>query len=256
MSEGNLQCTEMCGRKIPGRRSALATASTPGMLTMVVDASSTRATHSEFWPNSIMSEVDEIFAALGGKSAPVSHDKQASTKKEKKASSKRSLEENTEASDDRAKKTKKRAKQASSKGAQSDVAPTNTSKAPRTKDGKGKGAASGATKGDALAKGSAAVPTKPKTRAPTVVHDTSNQTRSAPSQPRPAKLDDEDAAFADSRGKDRTWHYLCRQTHRRRFPHFYGGRAEIEPRRRYVAGLLTQALRYVRLTATAVRVDG
>ncbi|KAI3625967.1 hypothetical protein CBS9595_001328 [Malassezia furfur] len=150
-----------------------------------------------------MSEMDEIFAALGGKSAPVSHDKPASTKKEKKANSKRTLEETSEASDSRAKKTKKRSKQESAKGAPGGVTAPDASETVRAKGGNGKSAASEPSKGDAPAKSGAAAPTKPKSRAPTVVHDTSNQTRSAPSQPRPPKLDEADAAFADSRGKDR-----------------------------------------------------
>ncbi|WFC93964.1 hypothetical protein MBRA1_000590 [Malassezia brasiliensis] len=149
-----------------------------------------------------MSEVDEIFAALGGKSAPVSHDKPASTKKEKKASSKRTLEETPGTSDVRAKKTKKRSKQENDKGTQSELPASNASE-PVRKGGDSKDAASERSKGDAPVKNGAAVPTKPKSRAPTVVHDTSNQTRSVPSQPRPAKLDEADAAFADSRGKDR-----------------------------------------------------
>jgi len=79
----------------------------------------------------------------------------------------------------------------------------------------------------------------PGRRVPVVVHDTSVPARTAaPAQPvRP--MNDEDAAFADSRGRDRMYGYLRRQTHGRGVPHFYRGGAAAQRGGRYVAPTYT-----------------
>lgn len=148
-----------------------------------------------------MSEVDEIFAALGGKpAAGGAKPKPEAGKEITKAASKKRASAEEDAADSSTKKSKKSAKQGR----------VDTSQAARSthtdKDKQDDGAEAADKKVSTSAKANKEAPVgsaKPKTRVPTVVHDTSSAPRAAP-QPRPKKLDDDDAAFADSRGKDRT----------------------------------------------------
>ena len=233
---------------MPGRTSALATASTPGTFIVGDDPPQLR-----ILPISSMSEVDEIFAALGQGGAKGSESKSKDGTKNKddakrkgdtkrkgdakskddakrKDGAKRKDDGKRKSDDDSGKKSKK------AKGDASTTTATSTS-----------------TEKDASAKGTHAEPkpTKPKTRVPTVVHDTSSAARK-PAQPAPKQLDNDDAAFADSRGKDRTSLFSHRRPHRGGIQDLYRGRAQAEPGRRYVVALLTQTRRCVLSTATAV----
>ena len=93
----------------------------------------------------------------------------------------------------------------------------------------------------------------PRRRTPVVVHDTSAPARaSAPVQPRARPSDDDDAAFADSRGRDRMYGLLTQANARRRgsasLPKTSCGSTRVAVRRRS----LTQARRSAHSTATAV----
>lgn len=62
--------------------------------------------------------------------------------------------------------------------------------------------------------------TSKKKDVPVVVHDMSKASSMPKQAPRPR--DDDDAAFADTRGTERTWQIdLRRQTYRRRLPHIH-----------------------------------